>query len=183
MCVELVQDPMSHHISVMSAPCVWHLFRIPCHTIYLSCQLYVCGTCSGIHTNLCHSVFIFSGFSPIELLCLWLFYGAVACSHYTDSIIAVYRNVQSVQPSKPVCCGFDLCPQFINSVDGVCQCIMWSSCSLIGICWLSQFTLLFRGVYRACSGSHLGSLVRTPPSHPTPETVQLYIKRSIYSCI
>ena len=56
MCVELVQDPVSHHISVMSALCVWHLLRIPCHTIYLSCQLYVCGTCSGFHVTpyICH---------------------------------------------------------------------------------------------------------------------------------
>ena len=56
MCMELVQDPISLHVSVMSALCVWNLFRIPCHTIYMSCQLHVCGTCSGFHVTpyICH---------------------------------------------------------------------------------------------------------------------------------
>ena len=110
VCVALVQEsiPVSviqflySLVFVMSAPCVWHLFRNPYQSLsfsfyilwFLSCQLRVCGTCSGIHTSLCHSVFIFSGFCPIELLCLWRFYGAVACSCYTDSIMAMYKNVQ-----------------------------------------------------------------------------------------
>ena len=168
MCVELVQDPLSHHISVMSALCVWNLFRISWHTIYLSCQLYVCGTCSGSHDTpyICHVSSmcvelvqdpLSHHISVMSALCVWNLFRILCHTIYLSCQLYVCGTCWGFRVTPYICHVSSMCVELVQDSMSHHISVMSALCvwNLFRIPWHTIYLSCQLYVCGTCSGSRV----------------------------